>query len=894
MHFDRVYLTSNGYAALGAVTAGSTASSTNPSKIIWGEAYTSSVDITDGSVWTQARINSATKSDFPSSTYTSRGSVTEVSTGLYPPSAQTQYETATLTIEVTNGSESGGTYQYSGNACTLCVLGKKEGDADYELLIVASCDSPTVVSSVEPFKAILNCHIQLSQDVISAVTAADNWYAPAAAFNNLKNRVVTTHIEGNDSVGENQSIRGVKTFLDNTVHSSSILTTSSTCDIGSNATRWGTVYATTFNGTATNATNTTNASKVGILGSNSNSIYPLVFAESVNSSTTTASNKLLYTDTANSLYYNPNSNTFTIKTGTTDAGDILYTNSNTNSCYVKTKYTNSTSSTVSNFITLYYVHDSLKVLTTTQATTDSSYNLTSFVTRANVQDIWEIGSDSFKLKAVWANTFYGSLTESTPHNLHGIVVDGSTGPFYNGTCTNSGASRTVVCSGFTLATGAIITVLFTSANSSSSSVSLNVNSTGSKQIIAGSDVKTWEDNSFKTFKYNGTNWVAVKLNTVSNYGVCSDNAETSTKSVTLNNTSFVLTTGAKVVVKFSNTNTANMPKLNVNNTGAKYIKMYNGASPGNTAFESWIAGSVFELIYDGSYWHILGSQYYVPSASKVQISGTNSSSSCPLVFVGSVNTSTSDRVERVLYTDTANSLYYNPNTNTLSCPTFSGSFSGNATSSSYASYTSTVKYNSSATKSFYVNSSAELLCQGTVRPHSDYNGSINLGSSSYHWGSAYINNLYVGTDTTSLQNYINDRVDNRVSNTSYSYEGGVDVERGYISTGGLFIASSITIHYGFFGNSENWYSSRSNLHICRAEEIICSNSDSNFVQIPNDYGILLVRIATITFPFTNYYYTGTYRILSDLRWSDSGAQPSQSSANRSYTFTGIVLCQYLG
>ena len=169
-----------------------------------------------------------------------------------------------------------------------------------------------------------------------------------------------------------------------------------------------------------------------------------------------------------------------------------------------------------------------------------------------------------------------------------------------------------------------------------------------------------------------------------------------------------------------------------------------------------------------------------------------------------------------------------------------------------------------------------------------------MGSSSYHWGSAYINNLYVGTDTTSLQNYINDRVDNRVSNTSYSYEGGVDVERGYISTGGLFIASSITIHYGFFGSSENWYSSRSNLHICRAEEIICSNSDSNFVQIPNDYGILLVRIASITFPFTNYYYTGTYRILSDLRWSDSGAQPSQSSANRSYTFTGIVLCQYLG
>jgi hypothetical protein len=48
------------------------------------------------------------------------------------------------------------------------------------------------------------------------------------------------------------------------------------------------------------------------------------------------------------------------------------------------------------------------------------------------------------------------------------------------------------------------------------------------------------------------------------------------------------------------------------------------------------------------------------------------------VFTSSVNSSTTDRVSKNLYTDTANSLYYNPSSNTLTCTTFSGNLSGTA------------------------------------------------------------------------------------------------------------------------------------------------------------------------------------------------------------------------
>ena len=60
---------------------------------------------------------------------------------------------------------------------------------------------------------------------------------------------------------------------------------------------------------AINATNATYAEYINISSTNNSSNYPIVFTSGV-----TAGDKTLYTDTVNSIYYNPNSNTLTVPT----------------------------------------------------------------------------------------------------------------------------------------------------------------------------------------------------------------------------------------------------------------------------------------------------------------------------------------------------------------------------------------------------------------------------------------------------------------------------------------------------------------------------------------------------------------------------------------------------
>lgn len=85
-----------------------------------------------------------------------------------------------------------------------------------------------------------------------------------------------------------------------------------------------------------------------------------------------------------------------------------------------------------------------------------------------------------------------------------------------------------------------------------------------------------------------------------NYGTCSTAASTAAKTVTL--TGFSLVTGASVKVKFTVTNTASNPTLNVNSTGAKAI-MYRGSaiSAGYLA-----VNRVYEFVYDGTDWELVG------------------------------------------------------------------------------------------------------------------------------------------------------------------------------------------------------------------------------------------------------------------------------------------------
>lgn len=78
---------------------------------------------------------------------------------------------------------------------------------------------------------------------------------------------------------------------------------------------------------------------------------------------------------------------------------------------------------------------------------------------------------------------------------------------------------------------------------------------------------------------------------------------------------------------------------------------------------------------------------------KIGLLGNSNDSSYPLVFAESKNSSTTSSVAKQLYTNTDTyALTYNPNTNTLSCGTFSGFLSGNAEHATTASTAYTLKH----------------------------------------------------------------------------------------------------------------------------------------------------------------------------------------------------------
>ena len=87
---------------------------------------------------------------------------------------------------------------------------------------------------------------------------------------------------------------------------------------------------------------------------------------------------------------------------------------------------------------------------------------------------------------------------------------------------------------------------------------------------------------------------------ITHYAECSTAAATAAKVVSL--AGFTLVKGAKVTVRFTATNTAAGPTLNVNGTGAKAIQYRNAAITAGAL----AANRTYEFVYDGSSWELVG------------------------------------------------------------------------------------------------------------------------------------------------------------------------------------------------------------------------------------------------------------------------------------------------
>jgi hypothetical protein len=226
MNFDKAYITDEGASILAA-------SLNNEYTIQWGNVYTTNVDL---SIKTEPQIHALTLSDFPQSTYTSSGTVQNVL-------VNRATNIANVYSEINNSS-------FNGTAKSFIVLAKFPSDQNYSLVMVAYCDqaTPTTVpSNIEPFIAHVNFNVEVSDHSVSTVTNASGWYASNDAFQNLANRVVTTHSLNDSTTGENQNILGNKTFKNNLIATSILPETHSTStsvgnDIGSDSNRFRYAY----------------------------------------------------------------------------------------------------------------------------------------------------------------------------------------------------------------------------------------------------------------------------------------------------------------------------------------------------------------------------------------------------------------------------------------------------------------------------------------------------------------------------------------------------------------------------------------------------------------------------------------------------------------------------
>lgn len=153
-----------------------------------------------------------------------------------------------------------------------------------------------------------------------------------------------------------------------------------------------------------------------------------------------------------------------------------------------------------------------------------------------------------------------------------------------------------------------------------------------------------------------------------NYGTCSTAAATAAKVVAC--TGFALVTGAEITVKFTVTNTAASPTLNVNSTGAKAI-YYRGAaiSAGYLA-----ANRTYTFRYNGTQYELVG-DINTDTNTKVTQTVTTTNASYPLLLAPSGQTATTTTTS---YFDSGVTL--NPSTNTIAANVSgsSASCTGNA------------------------------------------------------------------------------------------------------------------------------------------------------------------------------------------------------------------------
>ena len=126
--------------------------------------------------------------------------------------------------------------------------------------------------------------------------------------------------------------------------------------------------------------------------------------------------------------------------------------------------------------------------------------------------------------------------------------------------------------------------------------------------------------------------------TANRFGTCGTAAATAAKTVSVTSGTFALEAGSRVTVKFTYTNTADSPTLNVNSTGAKNI-FHRGAQITTGANKGLLIGAV-DFVYDGTQWHLIGDTQYAASTTSIGSASTGTAIAADDITAWTTNTPT--------------------------------------------------------------------------------------------------------------------------------------------------------------------------------------------------------------------------------------------------------------
>ena len=202
------------------------------------------------------------------------------------------------------------------------------------------------------------------------------------------------------------------------------------------------------------------------------------------------------------------------------------------------------------------------------------------------------------------------------------------------------------------------------------------------------------------------------------YDTCSTAATTAAK--TVNVTGFALKTGASVKVKFTTTNTAANPTLNVNNTGAKPI-YYRGTAI-STGYLA--ANRTYEFVYNGNQFELVGDlNTDTNNATAQNISTVNNT--YPILLGATANATSNIGDKATIF---GKGVKVNPSTSEVIATKFTGTFVGNVTGNVSGSSGSCTGNAATATRAIYDENGVRISTSYAPQAQIDYLANVATNS----------------------------------------------------------------------------------------------------------------------------------------------------------------------